>query len=43
VIAARIVYAWVHGEGLIRTALRYIRPLPAELVLHSDAGVKAFP
>jgi hypothetical protein len=33
VIAARIVYAWVHGEGLVRTALRCIRPLPAELVL----------
>lgn len=43
VIAARIVYAWVHGEGLVRPALRYIRPLPDELVLNSDADVKAFP
>jgi membrane associated rhomboid family serine protease len=43
VIAARIVYAWVNGAGLIRTALHCIRPLPAELVLNSDATVKAFP
>ena len=44
VIVARIVYAWVSGEGWLRTAFRHIRPVPYGFsVLGTDAGVKSFP
>jgi membrane associated rhomboid family serine protease len=44
IIVARIVHAWVNGEGWIRTAFRHIRPMPHGFsVLGTDAGVKSFP